>query len=261
MIKYIFPLCLLLLAACSSEEKSKEVKKEPIVKSFKNESDMDNRVQELKIIVEASDLVANSLRYEKPDGSSIEVVGHVDKTNVLQIVEEIFSEGNGKTNGTIFYFLQSGKPFVTQELIDEIDEQNGSVFIDRISYYDSNGKVIKTKERRAAFQDDIVNETYQSVPLHSVSIDRAMRALNSEKEFETTFQGFVHQDMFSYLIVGENTADGYTTALRLDYKDQLINVLNSDPKKYIGAKIKLNFENHEDRGFHFQVYAGGKFVD
>lgn len=261
-MKYIFPMCLLFLTACgSSEEKTKETKKEPVVRVFKNESQMDDRVQELKIIVESSDLVANSLRYEKPDGSSIEVIGHVDKTSVLQIVEEVFSGGNGKTNGTIFYYLQNGKPFVTQELIDEVNEQNEGVFIDRISYYDVNGKVIKTKERRASFQDDIVNESYKAVPLHAVSIDRAMRALNSEKEFETTFQGFVHQDMFSYLIVGENTPDGYTTALRLDYKDQLINVLNSDPKKYIGSKIKLNFENHEDRGFHFQVYAGGKFVD
>lgn len=99
------------------------------------------------------------------------------------------------------------------------------------------------------------------MPLHEVKIDRAMRALNSEKEFETTFQGFVDQDIFSYLIVGPNYPDGFTSALRLDYKDKLIQILLSDPKNHLGAKLKVNFENYEDRGFRFQVYAGGKFAD
>ena len=88
-----------------------------------------------------------------------------------------------------------------------------------------------------------------------------MDALNSRKEFATTFQGFVNQDMFSYIILGPDDPNGFTTALRLDYKDQLVNILASDPEKYMGAHVKVNFEVHNDRGFEFQVYAGGKFVD
>lgn len=263
MIKYIFPILFICLVACTSEkEQSTKNKSESIVKTFKNEAEMDERVQELKIIVESSDLIANSLRYEKGStGESIEVFGHVDKTNTLQIVEEVFSEGNGKSSGSIFYYLENGKPFVTQELIDEVTSTGEGSFVDRISYYNAKGKVLKTKERRARFQDEISSKAYQSVPLHEVKIDRAMRALNSEKEFETTFQGFVDQDIFSYLIVGPNYPDGFTSALRLDYKDKLIQILLSDPKNHLGAKLKVNFENYEDRGFRFQVYAGGKFAD
>lgn len=263
MKKYIFPLLLVGLVSCGSDDSAKKDTKEQgtIVKHFKNESEMDAQVLALKKITEASGLVGNSLHYDKMDGTFIEVIGHLDTANVIQIVEEQFSDGNGKTNGTRYYYLNNGLPFVTQELIDQVDGTNQALFVDRISYYDEKGKVIKTKTRSASFEDDIYQLKYQAAPLHSVSIDRAMKALNSKGEFATTFQGFVNQDVFSYLIVGPNDPDGFTTALRLDYKDQLVNILYSDPKKYLGAKIQVNFEVHEDRGFEFQVYAGGKFVD
>lgn len=263
MKKYIFPLLLVGLVSCgsdnSTEEKTEE--KKVIVKHFKNESEMDKHVLQLKKITESSGLIANSLHYEKGDGTMIEVIGHLDTANVIQIVEEQFSEGNGKTNGTRFYFLNDGKPFVIQELIDQINGTNEAVFIDRISYYDEKGKIIKTKQRSASFEDDIYSMSYKPAPLHPLTIDRAMNVLESKKEFTTTFQGFVNQDMFSYIILGTDDPNGYTTALRLDYKDQLINILASDPEKYMGANVKANFEVHNDRGFEFQVYAGGKFVD
>jgi hypothetical protein len=263
MKKYIFPLLLIGLASCGSDnstEKSPEEKKS-IVKHFKNEAEMDQQVLQLKKITESSDLIANSLHYEKGDGQMMEVIGYLDTTNVLQILEEQFSEGNGKTNGTRFYFLNNGKPFVIQELIDQVNGSNEAVFIDRISYYDAKGKIIKTKQRSASFQDDVNGMKYKPAPLHPLNADRAMNVLNSQKEFATTFQGFVNQDMFSYIILGEDDPNGFTTALRLDYKDQLVNILASDPEKYMGAHVKVNFEVHTDRGFEFQVYAGGKFVD
>ncbi len=263
MKKYIFPLLLVGLVSCGSDnsDEKKTEEKKTIVKHFKNEAEMDRHVLELKKITESSGLTANSLHYEKGDGTMIEVIGHLDTANVIQIIEEQFSEGSGKTNGTRFYFLNNGKPFVTQELIDQVNGSNEAVFIDRVSYYDEKGKVIKTKERHASFEDDINKMSYKAAPLHAISVDRAMDALNSEKEFATTFQGFVNQDMFSYIILGPDDPNGFTTALRLDYKDQLVNILASDPEKYMGAHVKVNFEVHVDRGFEFQVYAGGKFVD
>lgn len=263
MKKYIFPLLLVGLVSCGSDNSSekKTEEKKVIVKHFKNEAEMDAHVLELKKITESADILANSLHYEKADGTMIEVIGHLDTTNVLQIIEEQFSDGNGKSNGTRFYYLNDGKPFVTQELIDQVNGNNEAIFIDRVSYYDEKGKIIKTKERSASFQDDINKMSYKAAALYPIKVDRAMAALKSEKEFATTFQGFVNQDMFSYLIIGPDDPNGFTSALRLDYKDQLINILASDPEKHMGTRIKVNFEVHNDRGFEFQVYAGGKFVD
>lgn len=261
MIKYIFPL-LFIVAACSGNDANdKQAKKEKIVKTFKDEKEMDEYVQELIILTDASGLIASSLNYQKSDGEGIEVHGLMDRDNKIHIIEEVYSEGNGKSHGTRYYYLnQNGRPFVTRELIDEIVGEQAT-FVDRVSYYDAMGKVVKTKERRAQYQDDIDQVQYKPVGLKGISIDRAWRALNSKKEFETTFQGFVQQDVMSYLIVGENKPDGYTSALRLDYKDQLIQVLYSNPDAYLGEPVEVNFQVHEDRGLTFQIYAGGKFVN
>lgn len=263
MIKYLLPL-LFLVAACGGSEKNDKVaeKKAPVVKSFKNEAEMDEYVLELLAITQDAGMIANSLHYEKPNGGeAIEVLGHMNKENKVLIVEEQYSEGAGKTRGVRYFYLnQNGKPFVTRELIDEISGEQAT-FVDRVSYYDPSGKVIKTKERRAAYEDEIDQVSYQPVGLHAVSIDRAWRALNSEKEFETTFQGFVNQDVMSYLIVGENNPNGFTSALRLDFKDQLIQILYTNPDTYIGDKLVVSFQIHEDRGLKFQIYAGGKFAE
>lgn len=262
MIKYIFPLVIFLAACAGNDSKSSDsTDKAKIVKTFKNEKEMDEYVQELTVLTEASGLVASSLRYEKTGGELIEVHGLMDRDNKIHIVEEVYSDGNGKSHGMRYYYLnQNGKPFVTRELIDEITGEQ-AIFVDRVSYYDESGKVVKTKERRAQYQDEIEQVAYKPVALHSISIDRAWRALNSKQEFATTFQGFVQQEVMSFLIVGENTKDGYTSALRLDYKDQLIQVLYSNPDAYLGEPIEVNFQIHEDQGATFQIYAGGKFVN
>lgn len=261
MKKYIFPLIFIVAACSENDGKTDKPTTEKVVKTFKDEKEMDEYVLELIALTDASGLVASSLNYQKSDGEGIEVHGLMDRDNKIHIVEEVYSEGNGKTHGTRYYYLnRNGKPFVTHELIDEIVGEQAT-FVDRVSYYDVSGKVVKTKERRAPYQDEIEQVSYKPVGLKAISIDRAWRALNSKQEFETTFQGFVQQDVMSYLIVGENKPDGYTSALRLDYKDQLIQVLYSNPDMYMGEPVEVNFQVHEDRGLTFQIYAGGKFVN
>lgn len=261
MLKYIFPLFVLFLTACSdtptSDESSQEQK---IVSSFPSEGEMDERMAEIDSITNASELLASSLTYSKSDGTSILVLGHLNPENELLKIEERFSDGNGKTNGTRFYYLYKGKPFVTHELIDQM-ENNTAVFIDRISYYDEKGKILKTKERSASFEDDVYKMAYKSAPIQGVTVDRAMRALNSEKEFTTTFQGLIYENGMTYLIVGENSNDdGFTSALRCDFKDPLIIQLSNLPDSYIGEKLKVTFQVEEDRGYRFQLYTGGDFA-
>lgn len=259
MLKYILPL-VLVLGACSNNEKTakEDAKKEEIVVHLDNEKEMDKRMNQIDSILETSDYVANSLRYDKGDGIFVEVLGYLDEKNVvLKFVEE-FSDGNGKNNGRKIFYMNNGIPFITREVFDEVINQQGT-FVDRISYYDQKGKVIKTKERRAGFETDAENLPFKPVALHAVSVKRAMDVMNSKGEYATTFQGFVESGPMTYIIVGEDKADGYTSALRLDYKDQLIQMLYASQESYLGEPLKVNFQVHEDRGFEFQVYAGGQF--
>lgn len=263
MLKYIFPLAF-LFAACSSVDDSatKDSKKDEIVQSFENESDMDNRIVEIDALVGTSEKLVSSMKYQKSDGSFVQVIGYMNRDNQILKIEELFSDGSGKSQGQRIYYLNGGKPFVTQELIDEILPDNNGSFIDRVTYYNAKGKVLKTKERRSAYQEDTEVMAYKPVSLHGITIDRAMRALNSEKEFASTFQGLVFDGGATYLVVGENSKnDPYTAALRCDYKDPLILELSSDPDSFLGRKLKVNFEIKNDNNFEYMVYAGGDFAD
>lgn len=265
MLKYIFPL-VLLLTACGGLDESKkpEAKAEApkVVVSFADEGDMDERMIEIDAIVAQSGLVASSLYYSKGEtGESIQVDGHMNADNAIMKIEEFFNDGNGKNSGRRIYYLNAGKPFATVEQFDDVSGPKPQ-FVDRISYYDDNGTVIKTKERRGDYQELVEKMEYKPVGLAGITMDRAMRALNQEKEFETTFQGFINQEIFTYLSVGENKPDGFRSALRCDYKDQLIVALAANEKGYIGEKLRVNYQKHTDQtGFEFQVYAGGKFAD
>ena len=265
MWRVVLPL-LVLLAACgeSKEENGSEPKdkKAKVVVHFKNEKEMDARVIEIDSITTAADQIASSLRYSKDEtGEWVEVFGYMNANNEIMKIEEQFSDGNGKNNGKRLYYLNGGKPFLTMELIDEVNGDKAQ-FVDRISYYNEKGKVMKTKERRGDYQDLTETMQYKPAPLFGITMDRAMRALNQEKEFQTTFQGFIHQDVFSYLIVGENNPDGFRSTLRLDYKDKLIQLMSDNENGYMGEPIRVNFQKHTDEtGFQFQVYAGGLLAE
>ena len=265
MLKYIFPLVLVLAACGGTDEKEKPAKKPEkaeVVVSFKNEADMDNRVVEIDAIVNQVGTVASSLYYSKGEaGESIQVEGHMNGDNQILKLEEFYSDGNGKNSGRRLYYLNNGRPFVTVEQFDDVSGTKPQ-FVDRVSYYDENGKVIKTKERRGDYQEVVETMKYKPVGLSGISVARAMRALNQEKEFETRFQGFIDTEDLSYMSVGENDPDGFHSALRCDFKDPLIMKLSSDQQKYMGKKLRVNYQKHTDAsGFEFQVYLGGDFAE
>lgn len=266
MIKYIFPI-LFILAACSSEETNKPEKKEDpatVVKKFANEEEMDNRMVEIDALISTSTQMASSMKFMKNDGTYVQVLGHMNRDNQILKLEEQFSDGENKNQGIRYYYLNGGKPFVTRELIDEAQPDGTFMFVDRISYYSDKGKVLKTKERRASYQEETETMKYKPVGLTEVKIDRALRALNSQKEFACTFQGLFMEGGVTYLVVGENNKtdkDPFTAALRCEYKDPLILQLSSNPEGYIGEKLKVNFEFKTDQNFEYMVYTGGDFAE
>jgi hypothetical protein len=234
MLKYIIPFSLLVLTACSGESKDQsnaDKSDKSVVVSFENEVEMNNRMVEIDALVGQNDKYATSLNYMKEDGTSIKVLAYLSKNNEILKIEEVFTD---------------------------VATQNRQ-FLDRVSYYDAKGKVIKTKERRADFQDITENMAYKPVKSNAVSIDRAMRALNAEKEFETTFQGFAYQEALTYLIVGENKENGFTSSLKCDFKDGLLSALMNKPETHLGKPLKVTFVVEEDQGLEYQVYTGGSF--
>lgn len=263
MLRYIIPFSLLLMTACSGgdqDQSKNDTADKSVVKSFENEVEMNNRMVEIDALVGQNDKYATSLHYMKEDGSAVKVLAFLSKDNQILKIEEVFTDVVTQQLGSIIYYMNDGKPFITRELLDiPVTGSESRQFLDRVSYYDSKGNVIKTKERRADFQDVAETMSYKPVKANKVNIDRAMRALNAEKEFETTFQGFAYQEALTYLIVGENKENGYTSSLKCDFKDGLLSTLMNKPESHLGKPLQVTFVVEADQGLEYQVYTGGSF--
>jgi hypothetical protein len=81
-----------------------------------------------------------------------------------------------------------------------------------------------------------------------------MRVLNKEKEFETTFQGFVSDGTLNYVLVGENTENGFASSLAVQYSEGDVRKLLKNEKAMIGKLLTVTHEVMEDeRGLKFQL--------
>lgn len=245
--------------SCNNSEK----KEGEIVKTeLKQEDSFNAEMTAIDAEVAISGKMISSLRYAKEDGSSIVAHAHLSEKDVVMRIDEEFNEGNGKDFGKISYYMKDGKVFLTKEYFEDHSVVEAPKFVERISYYDKNEQVEKSVEKRVELEETLVLMDYEPCELRQLSIKRAKKVLNQEGEFAITFQGFVNANAIYYLIVGENKANGYTSALRVDYDDQFIKMLLKDEKQYLGKKIKVGFENRTDNsGFQFQAYLGAELVN
>ncbi len=252
---------LLFTSACGTDKAEGEKTQVAGSKKLSNEESLDAEIKAIDDEAAKAGLVANSLTYGKENGESIEVLAHLNEKNVILKLEEKFSEGMGKDNGTITYYMKNGIPFATKEYFEDNANPQTPKFVERISYYDAKGKVLATKEKRVDFEEELVNVGFVSVPTHSCSVARAMRVLDQKGEFETTFQGFALTEALNYLIVGQPGDDGYSTALRIEHEDAFIQEAMRDQKKMLNQKCRVSFQLAQTSGFTYQVYTGGQWVD
>jgi len=260
----LFLLSLLFfLAACKSNNSKKSINpkeqsaKELIVYTLKDEKSFDKQMVEIDSFVLAYGKFASSLDYGKEDKTTIHVDAHLDNDdNIIKLVEN-FTEKEATSMGTNSFYLHEGKVFMSKEVF--VTNTN-TEFTERISYYAPNGICLKSKERKAVSENLLQKATFEAVPKTVCSIDRAMRALNQEKEFATTFQGFIQSGKDTYMIVGTPGAGGYTSALKVRPNDPFIAEIRKDELRYLNGTIYLQFEKIEEvGGFTYQSFIKGSW--
>ena len=195
----------------------------------------------------------NSLYYSREDGATMEVFIHVNEKEEPVKLEEIYSNsGSVSLCSNVFYF-KNGKKYISIELFEEGDEVSGH-FTERVSYYDVKEAPIKTLVRKAEFEDQLEFEQYVSEKNYDCSAERAWMVLNQEGAFATTFQGFISEEPYLYLIVGENKKTGYTSSLVVQYIDQTIQKLQAYEADMIGKGIQVEFETlNGSQGYEYQI--------
>jgi hypothetical protein len=251
---------MLSLAACKSNKsklKTDNPQKELIVYTLKDEKSFDKQMMEIDSFVLAYGKFASSLDYSKEDKTSIHVDAHLDNDeNIVKLVEN-FTDKDATRMGTNSFYLHNGKVFMSKEIYFTNESAD---FIERISYYAPNGICLKSKERKAISEVALQKAKFDAVPKTVCSIDRAMRALNQEKEFATTFQGFIQSGKDLYMLVGTPGEGGYTSALKVRPTDTFIAEIRKDELRYLNGTIYLQFEKiQEVGGFTYQSFIKGSW--
>jgi hypothetical protein len=85
-------------------------------------------------------------------------------------------------------------------------------------------------------------------------MERALNVLNQEQEFATTFRGFVKEDPYLYIIVGEDDVKGYCSSLVVQYVTATIQKLQAHELEMIGTPLIIDFETLSgEQGYEYQI--------
>lgn len=260
-LKFSFPLALFLLGtvACKNEaaDQQEEAGKEIVLN---NEGAIDAEIAAITETVAKEGQLMSSLSYSRENGEVYQVHAHLSGGKILKLDEE-FNDGPGKNHGINSFFLKGDDVIATREYYeDNTSTPEQSMFVERITYYDPKGKVLKSKEKRVAYEEQIEASTFKQVSSKGLKIDKAKRALNQEQEFMTSFQGIVTESGLHYIVIGSDGPDSYTSAVRADQEDDFVRFLVNNQKACVGKKVAITFETvTEDNGFTYQAYRSGGF--
>lgn len=258
MIKYLFPLTTLLLiltcASCKTDEvvTDSDETDEPVIETPSND-ELEAYLMEIDLNDELE--LASSLYYTKGSDSGEEMVQVnlflTDSSEVLKIEELMVRPGTNSIVSNVFYYKDEVKCASKQFFEESINDS--SYFVEVLSYYDADAKVILSKRRTAMFEDYLDQEAYTVVKNSDCSDARAFDVVNQEGNFETTFQGFVEFGQFTYLIVGENKKVGFASSLVVQRESVLIKELRANEKEMIGTPLEVEFGTAMDDGGSQQI--------
>lgn len=253
IIASLFLLCAMACTSDNKDENNKENKASNLGK--------EDQLEEQMLAIENNpELVAvNSMAYNNNENSTTEAIAFFDKKENMVKVEEKFSDMKTGNLGSHFFYLNNAKKFATKEIYFNNQLKNPA-FIERISFYDNNEKVIFTKERKAPLEEDLENMSFEITKLKDCKMDRAYDIMNQEGDFVTTFQGFVSDGNADYLLVGKNTPDGYATSLAIQRSDEVIKKLSKNERGMIGTPLEVQYEVIiDERGLKFQALRSVQF--
>jgi len=96
--------------------------------------------------------------------------------------------------------------------------------------------------------------SFSMVKKHDCSLKRAIDVINQVDEYSTNFRGFVSEEPYLYIIVGENNMKGYSSSLVVQMMTSTIKKLQLNERKMIGAPLTIDFQTlDDDQGFVYQI--------
>jgi hypothetical protein len=248
---------LAVLVSCEDKNEEKVTSDKPAKEqTSKEELYYDDKIAAIDLNEGSYDL-SQSLNYSKENGDAENVKLLLKGKNIVRLTRE-FNEVKTGNYGKNYFYFENGKQFASREVYFD-NQLKTPQFIDRTTYYNKKGEAVFTKEKMAEYEIDLENTTALPVKIKHIDISRAWSILNQEKEFETTFQGTVEANGATFLIVGPNDPNGFTSALVIQHYYGDIGAMVKNPKKYVGVPLNVEFQEMKDeKGFTFQILLNAK---
>ncbi len=201
--------------------------------------------------------IANSLYYVNGNQEGVEVALFLDGEGEIQKIEETMISPTGSVTSNLFYY-KDGAKYATKQFVEQI--AGDSVYFEEYrSYYNKDESVKLTKKRSAAYEEMLEYESFTVTDNKDCKADRAMRIVNQEGEFETTFQGFVELEGFLFLVVGENKKSGYASSLIVQQYTPDILELKAKESEMIGTPLEVQFMIDHNQGEQ-QILIGARII-
>ncbi len=246
-----FPSIILLSAllfACGSkpapEKEQKEEEQKPlteIVEASEFDALMEKIDQDLANLSRVESLI-----YFKEDGSSMSVIAYLDQNNVITKIEEDALDGKTGIQSRTAFYSNGDVLFATKKATIK-GEAEKAYFSEEITFYSSDGKVKETKER-VSDQEITINEAeFRKADPVKHSSENAYKVLRQQGPYVTTFQGFVENGPYHFLVVGEDVpTNGYTASLVIQEDSPTIRYLRKEGKNALGKELEVQFERNLD---------------
>lgn len=257
MIFFLSAAMIVALISCGTGGLKGNTDEETKVQSeFKEESKFESRM--LALDQNESLLIANSLKYHNNAGSSEEVTAFLDEKQNIVKLEEAYLEAETQNFGNVTFYLENGKKFATRQVIRETT-LNVPMYKEIITYYDKSEKPLYAKVRESQYELELENLAFKTTKAKNVSASRAIRALNQEKEFQTTFQGLAYDGTLKYIIVGDTEEEGFASTLSVQHQEGDIKKLFQDEEGMLGVPLEIQYERMIDQsGMEFQILISVK---
>ena len=241
-------LSFFLFSSCGGDKNEKNAAH---FKKPKNANDIEAHMAEIENNPDWK--VMNSLAYNNNAGSTEEVIAYLNTNDEAVKLEEHFSDVSTGSYGQRFFYIANQKTFASKEIYFD-NTIKTPAFIERVTFYGKNQLPVYTRERSAPTELELENAAFQQKNPLGVSIERAMQVINQQGEFVTTFQGFVQSGGITYLLVGENSQDGYASSLAIQYDNEDIKKLKLNERGMIGTPLQIKHQTMVDeKGLKFQV--------
>ncbi len=224
--------------------------------AFKDEAKYESRM--LALDQNESLLIANSLQYHNNAGSTEEVTAFLDAQENIVKLEETYLDAATQNYGKVTFYLENGKKFATKAIIQEL-ALNVPIYKEVITYYDKSEKPIYAKMRQSQYEIELENLQFKSTKAVNTSASRAIRALNQEEEFKTTFQGLAYDGTLKYVMVGDPDPEGFASTLSVQHQEGDIKKLFQDEEGLLNVPLEIQYERMMDQsGMEFQILISAK---